>query len=67
MKDTSMFTISTTINTLSNILCSDYKVDSSSAEDLLSILKLGSERMGLFVQEYIPPLPITGPKKAGNN
>ena len=49
-------------NALTNVLCTEQKIDSSVAQDLLSISDVGSERVDKFVQEYIIPLS-TGPRK----
>ena len=66
MKDVPLFNVSETTIPLSNILCSQNKVDTSTAKDLVSISDVGNERMSLFVQEYILPQPTSGPKKEGN-
>ena len=62
MKDVPLFIVSKTAKGLCNILCSQYEVDSNTVQDL-SISKVGTERMKVFVQEYILPLPTTGPRK----
>ena len=63
MKDVPLFNTTTTTTALSNILCSEHKVDTNTAQDLLSISEVGNERMRSFVQEYILPLPTGGPRK----
>ena len=60
MKDVPLFGMSTTTAALTNILCSEHKVDTITAQDLLSIARVGSERMSMFVQEYTLPLPTGG-------
>lgn len=57
MKESDLFSTSTT-RALSNVLSDDYRVDSNTVQDLLSISTVGNERMGMYV-----PLPTTGPKK----
>ena len=62
MKEVPLFIVSKTTKDLCNILCSQHKVDSNAVQDL-SISKVRTERMKVFVQEYIPPLPTTSPRK----
>ena len=62
VKDVPFFITSETTNALTNVLCTEQKIDSSVAQDLLSISDVGSERVDKFVQEYIIPLS-TGPRK----
>lgn len=62
IKDFELFT-ATTKRDLINILNSEHPVDSNTEHDLLSISAVGKERMGVYVNEHMLPLPTIGPKK----
>ena len=64
LKDVPLFNVSEATKPLGNILCSQYKVDTSTAKDLLCTSDVGNERISL---EYILPQPTGGPKKKEGN
>lgn len=63
LTDIKFFQSSKSLIPLCNLLSSTTKIDSHAVQDLLSITKVGIERMKLFITEYILPPPNPGPRK----
>ena len=64
LKDVPLFQSSKTTLPLCNPLSNEKKpLDSSTVQDLLSIIQVGNERMQTFINMHILPSPNSGPRK----
>lgn len=64
LRDVSLFQLSETTLLLCNPLSNEIKaLDSTSLQDLLSIMQVGTERIKEFICTYILPSPTPGPRK----